>query len=148
MSDRHRCCKKGWTCILKVCGMSASSEHSGHTHGAEKLCDAVATVAALPVISKLHRLPHRAKLQFRLLFFFSTFASQPTSSFSCWLQCLQFLWCVTQKRKIISTINLLKPTGHVMHQRFNIQQPYVLATMYLCVLYSSENKQRLVPLTA
>ena len=44
--------------------------------------------------------------------------------------------------------NLLKPTGHVMHQEFNIQQLYVLPTLYLCVLYLSENKQRLVPLTA
>jgi hypothetical protein len=44
-------------------------------------------------------------------------------------------------------INLLKPTGHVMHQQFNIQQLYVLPTLYLCVLYLSENKQRLVPLT-
>jgi hypothetical protein len=47
-----------------------------------------------------------------------------------------------------SKINLLKPTGHVMHQQFNIQQLYVLPTLYLCVLYLSENKQRLVPLTA
>ena len=45
-------------------------------------------------------------------------------------------------------INLLKPTGHVMHQLFNIQQLYVLLTLYLCVLYLSENKQRLLPLTA
>ena len=45
-------------------------------------------------------------------------------------------------------VNLLKPTGHVMHQPFNIQQLYVLPTLYLCVLYLSENKQRLVPLTA
>ena len=45
-------------------------------------------------------------------------------------------------------LNLLKPTGHVMHQLFNIQQLYVLPTPYLCVLYLSENKQRLVPLTA
>ena len=44
--------------------------------------------------------------------------------------------------------NLLKPTGHVMHQQFNIQQLYALSTVYLCVLYLSENKQRLVPLTA
>ena len=44
--------------------------------------------------------------------------------------------------------NLLNPTGHVMHQQFNIQQLYVLHTLYLCVLYLSENKQRLVPLTA
>jgi hypothetical protein len=45
-------------------------------------------------------------------------------------------------------LNLLKPTGHVMHHQFNIQQLYALATLYLCVLYLSENKQRLVPLTA
>ena len=45
-------------------------------------------------------------------------------------------------------LNLLKPTGYVMHQQFNIQQLYVLPTLYLCVLYLSENKQRLVPLTA
>ena len=44
--------------------------------------------------------------------------------------------------------NLLKPTGHVMHQQFNIQQLYALPTLYLCVLYLSEDKQRLVPLTA
>ena len=46
-----------------------------------------------------------------------------------------------------SQVNLLKPTGHVLHQQFNIQQLYVLPTLYLCVLYLSENKQRLVPLT-
>jgi hypothetical protein len=51
-------------------------------------------------------------------------------------------------RKSISYFNLLKPTGHVMHQQFNIQKLYVLPTLYLCVLYLSENKQRLVPLTA
>ena len=45
-------------------------------------------------------------------------------------------------------INLLNPTGHVMHQQFNIQKLYALPTLYLCVLYLSENKQRLVPLTA
>ena len=44
--------------------------------------------------------------------------------------------------------NILKSTGHVMPQQFNIQQLYVLPTLYLCVLYLSENKQRLVPLTA
>ena len=43
-------------------------------------------------------------------------------------------------------VNLLKPTGHVMHQQFNIQQLYVLPTLHLCVLYLSENKHRLVPL--
>jgi hypothetical protein len=42
--------------------------------------------------------------------------------------------------------NLLKPTGYVMHQQFNIQQLYALPTLYLCVLYLPENKQRIVPL--
>jgi hypothetical protein len=44
--------------------------------------------------------------------------------------------------------NLLKPTGHVMHHQLNIQQLYALPTLYLSVLYLSENKQRLVPLTS
>ena len=46
-----------------------------------------------------------------------------------------------------STLNLLKPTDHVMHQQFNIQQLYALPTLYLYVLYLSENKQQLVPFT-
>ena len=45
-------------------------------------------------------------------------------------------------------IKLLKPTGYVMHQQFNIQQLHALPTLYLYVLYLSENKGRLVPLTA
>ena len=44
-------------------------------------------------------------------------------------------------------INLLQPTGHVIHQEFNIQQLYALPTLYLSVLYLSEKKQQLVPLT-
>jgi len=35
-----------------------------------------------------------------------------------------------------------------MHQQFYIQQLYALPTLYLCVLYLPQNKQRLVPLTA
>ena len=42
--------------------------------------------------------------------------------------------------------NLLNPTGHATHQQFNIQQLYVLPTLYLCVLCLRENKQRLVAL--
>ena len=45
-------------------------------------------------------------------------------------------------------VKLSNPTGHVTHQQFNIQQLYALPTLHLCVLYLSENKQRLVPLTA
>jgi len=51
-------------------------------------------------------------------------------------------------RDLVVCVNLLKPTGHVMHHQFNIQQVYAVPTLYLCVLYLSENKQRLVPLTA
>jgi len=47
---------------------------------------------------------------------------------------------VTPNITINFDINLLKPTGHVMHQQFNIQQPYALPTLYLCVLYLCENK--------
>jgi hypothetical protein len=50
--------------------------------------------------------------------------------------------------KTLQTINFLKLTGHVMLHQFDIQQLYALPTLYLCVLYLSENKQRLVPLTA
>ena len=49
---------------------------------------------------------------------------------------------------MLAESTFLKSTGHVMHQQFNIQQLYVLPTLYLRVLYLSENKQRLVPLTA
>jgi hypothetical protein len=45
-------------------------------------------------------------------------------------------------------ISLLKPTGYMMHHQLNIQELYALPTLYLCVLCLSENKQRLVPLTA
>ena len=58
-----------------------------------------------------------------------------------------YLWKASDI-SVQAQFNLLKPTGHVMHQQFNIQQLYVLPTLYLCVLYLSENKQRLVPLTA
>ena len=40
-------------------------------------------------------------------------------------------------------INLLKPTGYVIEQEFNIQRMYDLPTLYLCILYLSQNQQRL-----
>ena len=43
------------------------------------------------------------------------------------------------------TFNLLKSTGYVMHHQVNIQQFYILPLLYLCVLYLSQNKERLVP---
>ena len=39
-----------------------------------------------------------------------------------------------------AVINLLKPTGYVMHHQFNIQQLYVLPTLYLCVLYEGRTE--------
>jgi hypothetical protein len=50
--------------------------------------------------------------------------------------------------KVRVFLNLLKPTGHVMHYQFNFQQLYALPPLYLCVLYLSENKQWLVPPTS
>jgi hypothetical protein len=55
-----------------------------------------------------------------------------------------FIWRI----KTIKYIHLLKPTVYVMHQQFNIQQLYALPTLYICVLYLSENKQRLESLTS
>ena len=44
-------------------------------------------------------------------------------------------------------INLLNPTGYVTHHQFCIHQLFIVPTMFLCILYLLENKQRLVPLT-
>ena len=52
-------------------------------------------------------------------------------------------WCLCCFYVVVAGrlwVNLSKPTGHVMHQQFNIQQLYVLPTLYLYVLYLSENK--------
>jgi len=67
-----------------------------------------------------------------------------------WMICYfgQFARYVPSTSWNLYRFNLLKPTGHVMHHQFNIQQLYALPTLYLCVLCLSENKQRLVPLTA
>ena len=62
------------------------------------------------------------------------------------------LYACVQRRRLYVTetqsIYHLQPTGHVIHHQFNIQQLYALPTLYLCVLYLYENKQRLVRLTA
>ena len=63
------------------------------------------------------------------------------------LYCIEGIYSVYTDRLENCSLNLLKPAGYVMHQQFNIQQLHVLPTLYLCVLYLSENKQRLVPLT-
>ena len=49
-----------------------------------------------------------------------------------WLGRHNFVAMVTTELglRVTTRINLLKPTGHVMHQQFNIQQLYVLPTLY------------------
>jgi hypothetical protein len=83
-------------------------------------------------------------------YFPSYTASHParlhSSTISNTFLCFLFL-SLLHSLYVISLV-LLKPTGHVIHQQFNIQQLYVQPTLYLRVLYLSENKQRLVPLTA
>jgi hypothetical protein len=54
----------------------------------------------------------------------------------------------SNKSQFIIGDKLLNPTGHTIHQQFNIQQSYAQPTLYLCVFYLSENKQRLVQLTS
>jgi hypothetical protein len=51
------------------------------------------------------------------------------------------------RTECLTVINPSKPSGHCM-DRFNIQQFYVLPTVYLCVLCGYENKQRLFPYSA
>ena len=50
-----------------------------------------------------------------------------TVSFECRLMFV-FKNLILLSRSSQFQINLLKPTGHVMHQQFNIQQSYVLPT--------------------
>jgi len=73
-------------------------------------------------------------------------------TFNYQLRCTTCIMFIFSHISVVVTtrfgVNHLKPTGHVMHQQFNIQQLYALPTLYLCVLCLSENKQRLVPLTA
>jgi hypothetical protein len=66
------------------------------------------------------------------------------------LQTLKILTSTKNKPAVtsVSQLNLLKPTGHVMHHQFNIQQFYALPTLYLVVLYLHKKKQLLLPNTA
>jgi hypothetical protein len=47
-----------------------------------------------------------------------------------------------QNFEVISNVNLLKPTGYVMHQQFNILQLYALPTLYL----RGKGKGKAIPL--
>ena len=39
--------------------------------------------------------------------------------------------------------NPFKPTGHVMHQQFNIQQLYALPTLFICIVFIWEQNSDL-----
>ena len=89
-------------------------------------------------IQQLYALP---TLYLRLLYL------SETNSDLCHLQ-HKLIGFITQMKSIYSAVrtgslnkavcaSYLKPTGHVMHQQFNIQQLYALRTLYLCVLYLS-----------
>jgi len=46
---------------------------------------------------------------------------------------------LTRDKEMKYDINLLKPTGYVMHQQFNIQQMYALPTLYVFCIYLRTN---------
>ena len=104
-------------------------------------------VRSVPLLSKQIFNTHRSK-------FPAAGLHSQTHSLECWTDCEHCpafknrRACSWRQEYSLLRVNLLKPTGHVMHQQFNIQQLYVLPTLYLCVWYLSENKQRLVSLTA
>ena len=56
---------------------------------------------------------------------------------------MEVLGNYVKAHKMEHGVNLLKPTGYVMHQQFNIQQLYALPTLCLCVLYLSEKNSDL-----
>ena len=104
-------------------------------------------IVAMNENSSLGQGPHSTRSEWRYIDRFLL-----TRSWTCGLLINQSTAAfseITVLHEIPCWLNLLKPTGYVMHhQQFNIQQLYALPTLYLCVLYLCENKQRLVPLTA
>ena len=74
----------------------------------------------------VHLMAHPFTFQIKLV----EMASEVASYCNCSLTSVCF---------VVYDINLLKPTDYVMHQQFNIQQLYALPTLYLSVLYLSEN---------
>jgi hypothetical protein len=61
--------------------------------------------------------------------------------FNVHLYIKHFFYYVFRTETYLWLLNLLKPTGHVMHQQFNIQQLYVLPThsIYVFCIYLRTN---------
>ena len=70
---------------------------------------------------------------------FAISSSVETLSSECCYEIPTIFGVILATSVIAEQFNLLKPTGQVLHQQFNIQQLYVLLTLYLCVLYLSED---------
>ena len=47
--------------------------------------------------------------------------------------------CLLKLQLLKQSINLLNPTGYVMHHQFNIHQLYVLPTLYVFCIYLRTN---------
>ena len=98
--------------------------------------------------------PHSQTLSFHTSFVFRKCVRSATCGVLCWLQ------TVTVKLSLATFIHLpqFKTNCKLVNfycllvtwwtNKFNIQQLYALPTLYLCVLYLSENKQWLAPLTS
>jgi hypothetical protein len=46
--------------------------------------------------------------------------------------------CKPMSHHVCFLINLLKPTGYVIHHQFNIQQLYALLTLFMCFVFTWE----------
>ena len=55
---------------------------------------------------------------------------------------------VERYKSLGDTVNIMKPTGYVRHQKVFHHSTTVRSAHAVFVLYLSENKQRFVPLTA
>jgi len=120
---------------------------------------AVCTLSLKPTCYVMHHLQFNIQQWYSLSTLFMCFVFIWEQTATCVTYSMNWLVFITEMKSVYSAVRTgslnkavctlsLKLTGYVMQHQFNIQQLYALSTLYLCVLYLSENKQRLVPLTA
>jgi hypothetical protein len=105
----------------------------GNVFTAEELCDGRLGYNILLI---------RTRIIYHIFLQLRTPCNELSLHFEClhkYSQCLKYRRAYGNENKFFHCINLLQPTGHVMHQQFNIQQLYALPTLYLCVLYLRTN---------